>query len=162
MSAEFDMTEQGELSLGVDEAITPATACPPGDDGPGCEEWVDRGWEPGDYGDPQTDPDDFEAWLAGLPAGVRADFLAGPFTGAGDAVPAGFAHRDRPGPAGAGFAAGGVLDTLVPGSWLAEALTAAAAASGGHGGLGESELIGVLCGWRRMASWAAAGRPRRW
>lgn len=31
-------------------------------------------------------------------------------------------------------------------------------AAGGYTGLGESELIGVLCGWRRLASWAAAGQ----
>ncbi len=105
-------------------------------------------------------PDDGEGWLAGLPAGVRADFLAGPWTGGGESIPAGFLHHVRHGPAGAGFSAGGVLDGLAPGPWLAEALTAATTAGGtggGHGGLGESELIGVLCGWRRISAWAAAG-----
>ena len=76
-------------------------------------------------------------------------------------MPAGFLHHLRGGPSGTGFAAGGVLDTLAPGPWLADALAAAtattAAGGGGHGQLGESELIGVLCGWRRIASWAAAG-----
>ena len=76
----------------------------------------------------------------------------------GESIPAGFLHHLRACPSGAGFAAGGVLDTLAPGPWLADALTTAtAAATGGHGQLGESELIGVLCGWRRIASWAAAG-----
>ncbi len=53
-----------------------------------------------------------------------------------------------------------------PATWLAEALTtattgatatAAAMAARAQAGLGESELIGVLCGWRRICSWAAAG-----
>jgi hypothetical protein len=36
-------------------------------------------------------------------------------------------------------------------------LAAAAAAADGHRGrLGESELIGVLCGWQRLAAWAQA------
>ena len=142
----------------------PAAGCPvpPADDrrlttGP-TDDLVDRGFEPGDDGDPETDPDDYQAWLAGLPADVRADFLAGAWTGAGESIPAGFLHHLRGGPSGAGFAAGGTLDTLAPGPWLAEALTAAAGtAQGGHAALGESELIGVLCGWRRIASWAAAG-----
>ncbi len=128
------------------------------------DDWPDDSWpaadwpEPGDDGDPESGPDDYEAWLAGLPAAVRADFLAGAWTGAGESIPAGFLHHLRAGPAGTGFAAGGVLDTLPPGPWLADALTTATATDGGgHGGLGESELIGVLCGWRRIASWAAAG-----
>src|SRR5580704_8248601 len=132
-------------------------AAVPDDDWP-ADCWPAGDWpEPGDDGDPDTGPDDYEAWLAGLPAEVRADFLAGAWTGAGESIPAGFLHHLRAGPAGTGFAAGGVLDTLPPGPWLADALTTATAAGGGPGGLGESELIGVLCGWRRIASWAAAG-----
>src|SRR5580704_13523452 len=136
----------------------PGAAVP--DDGWPADCWPAGDWpEPGDDGDPDASPDDYEAWLAGLPAEVRADFLAGAWTGAGESIPAGFLHHLRAGPAGTGFAAGGVLDTLPPGPWLADALTTATATSGGggHGGLGESELIGVLCGWRRIASWAAAG-----
>ena len=134
-------------------------APPPGKDGL-TDDWladdsIDRDFEPGDEGDPETDPDDFEAWLAGLPADVRAEYLAGPWTGAGEAIPAGFLHHVRGGPAGTGFAAGGTLDTLAPSPWLADALTAATAH--GHARLGESELIGVLCAWRRMSAWAAAG-----
>ena len=135
----------------------------PGDDwaaatGPTASGPRDWDWEPGDDGDPETGPDDYQAWLAGLPAAVRADFLAGAWTGAGESIPAGFLHHLRGGPSGTGFAAGGVFDTLAPGPWLADALTTTtAAAGGGHGQLGESELIGVLCGWRRIASWAAAG-----
>jgi hypothetical protein len=150
---EFGITGDGELDLGLGQAP------PAGDVSYG--DWIDAGWEPGDYGDPESGPDDGEGWLAGLPDGVRADYLAGPWTGGGESIPAGFLHHDRGGPCGVGFAAGGALDSLAPGPWLAEALTAATAGgtAGGHGGLGESELIGVLCGWRRMAAWA--GRPRR-
>src|SRR5580704_4819184 len=171
---EFRVTDQGELDLGLAAPASPpqpaarprrVPAAPqvPGDD------WPDDGWlagdcwpagdwpEPGDDGDPDAGPDDYQAWLAGLPAEVRADFLAGAWTGAGEQIPAGFLHHLRAGPAGTGFAAGGVLDTLPPGPWLADALTTATATDGGgHGQLGESELIGVLCGWRRIASWAAA------
>ena len=118
-------------------------------------DWVDDGWIPGDVGDPENDPADDEAWLAALPADVRADYLAGAWTGDRELIPAGFLHHLRSGPYGAGFAAGGALDTMVPGPWLAEALSTGTAA--GHAELGESELIGVLCAWRRMSSWAVAG-----
>ena len=179
---EFRVTDQGELDLGLAAPptgprpvarpprgrMTAAAACPPGarpsptDDGPGgdwpADDLADWDFEPADDGDPEAGPDDYQAWLAGLPAAVRADYLAGAWTGKGESIPAGFLHHLRAGPSGAGFAAGGVLDTLAPGPWLADALTTAtAAATGGHGQLGESELIGVLCGWRRIASWAAAG-----
>ena len=123
---------------------------------PVYEELLDRGWDPGDDGDPETDPDDFEAWLAGLPAEVREDFLAGPFTGEGGPVPAGFLHHERSGPSGVGFASGGVLDTAEPDWWLARALDRATA--GGYAGLGESELIGVLC----AIPWTSSTRISNW
>ena len=159
---EFELTSSGELDLEIPESrgtppsnLPPDAAARPAGDEWSYDEWVDDGWIPGDWGDPETDPDDEQAWLASLPADVRADFLAGPWTGDGEAIPAGFLHHERGGPSGAGFAAGGALDTLAPGPWLSEAVSAATA--DGHGQLGESELIGVLCAWRRMASWAAAG-----
>ncbi|HSR84195.1 MAG TPA: hypothetical protein VLM11_08450, partial [Streptosporangiaceae bacterium] len=172
---EFGVTGDGELDLGLTPAAPrrsgrsrrpdPDPACDPdpaagpavADAAEGWESWVDMGWEPGDHGDPETDPDDFEAFVAGMPAEVRADFLAGPFTGAGEAIPAGFLHHDRGGPSGLGFASGGVLDGMEPGPWLAKALDTATETAEGHRRLGESELIGVLCGWRRIAAWAAAG-----
>ena len=176
--SEFEMTGSGELDLGLREsaafeppAVKRRSALPPyvaeagvgperpGPERPGPEwsadEWVDAGWVPGDYGDPESDPDDEQAWLASLPADVREEFLAGAWTGDGELIPAGFVHHLRGGPSGAGFAAGGALDTLAPGPWLSEAV--AAADADGHDQLGESELIGVLCAWRRMSSWAAAG-----
>jgi len=152
---EFGVTGDGELDLGPGAAAAELAAARGRGGDAGWDDWIDRGWEPGDYGDPETDPDDLEVFVAGMPAEVRADFLAGPFTGAEGPVPAGFVHHGLSGPSGIGFAAGGALDGMEPGPWLAKALDAATSA--GHGGLGESELIGVLCGWRRMASWAAAG-----
>ena len=44
---------------------------------------------------------------------------------------------------------------MAPGPALA-AVTAAADQRRGR--LGESELIGVLCGWQRLVSWAQAGQ----
>jgi hypothetical protein len=87
-SREFGVTGAGELDLGLDDTTAPACGDVPDVDLP-VEDLIDRGWEPGDDGDPETDPDDFEAWLAGMPAEVRADFLAGPFTGEGGPIPAG-------------------------------------------------------------------------
>ncbi len=150
---EFEITSSGELDLGISSSAA-ATDLPEAAAGWSYDEWVDDGWIPGDWGDPETDPDDEQAWLASLPAEVREDFLAGPWTGEREAIPAGFLHHQRGGPSGAGFAAGGALDSLAPGPWLSEAV--AAATAGGHDQLGESELIGVLCAWRRIASWAAA------
>ena len=61
---------------------------------------------------------------------------------------------DRSSGDGAGFAAGGVLDTLPPGPALAGLAGDAWAA--GLGRLTDNELIGVLRAARRLASWAAA------
>jgi hypothetical protein len=102
----------------------------------------------------ENDEPEQPAWLAAMPAEVREDYLAGPYTGAGEAIPVGFTHRDPGGPPGVGFAAGGALDGLGPGPWLARALTDATAA--GHDDLGESELIGVLLGCQRQVAWSQA------
>ena len=61
----------------------------------------------------------------------------------------------RTGLRASGFAAGQVGDVLVPGPTLA--YCAAEAWDGGLSGLGDDELAGLLRGWRRLASWAAAG-----
>ncbi|HTX83909.1 MAG TPA: hypothetical protein VME44_17120, partial [Streptosporangiaceae bacterium] len=96
------------------------------------------------------------AFIRSLPADIRAEYAAGPWTGAGEAWGAGFLHHDElAGPRPDGFAAGGEHDILAPGPELA---AAAAAAAGRSAELGESELIGVLCGWQRLASWAQAGQ----
>ncbi len=121
--------------------------------------------------DDPTDPDDVawsltdefygtdeaeRTWLANLPPDVRADYERGPWDGTGEAFAAGFLHHDPGnGPAGPGFSAGGLCDTAPPGPWLA---AAAADAHARRGELGESELIGLLCGWQRLTSWAQAGQ----
>lgn len=162
--SEISMTDSGELDLGVPRTPHPVPSAirlagEPDPDGLDRER-ADRGWVPGDCGDLELDPAGDEAWLAGLPDDIRAEYLAGAWTGDGEAIPAGFLHHlrgasVRSGASGVGFAAGGALDALEPGSSLGEAV--AAATADGHDQLGESELIGVLCAWRRMASWAAAG-----
>jgi hypothetical protein len=114
-------------------------------------------------------------WLADL----RGEDVAAPWTGDGEAHAAGFLHRTG-GRGGFGFAAGGALDLMEPGPVLAGFLADAVAggvpggavlvgpdgfkrpligqggAGEGMAALGESELIGVLCAARRMASLAAA------
>jgi hypothetical protein len=95
------------------------------------------------------------AFVRSLPADIRPEYAAGPWTGAGEVWGAGFVHHDEvAGPRGDGFAAGGEHDVLAPGPELA---TAAVAAAARRGELGESELIGVACGWQRLTSWAQAG-----
>jgi hypothetical protein len=96
------------------------------------------------------------AWLAGLPADIRAAYENGPWDGTGEVFAAGFLHHDPgDGPAGPGFIADGWADTALPGA----ALAAAAADAGARpADLGESELIGLLCAWQRLASWAQAGQ----
>ncbi len=116
---------------------------------PAEEAW----WRPGEFCG--SDEEEYAAWLAGMPDDIRADYLAGPYTGAGEAIPPGFTHRDLGGPSGAGFAAGGALDQLAPGPGLASAL--ARATADGYDGLTDSEQIGVLLGWQRQAAWAQAG-----
>jgi hypothetical protein len=115
--------------------------------------WLAEGFYPGDA-------EEEAAWRAGLPGDVRADYDDGPYTGDDEAFGAGFSHHDKGRRSGAGFAAGGVLDRLEPGPFLADMLAVATAATDGTNGytrLGESELVGVLCGWRRLSSWSAAG-----
>jgi hypothetical protein len=120
-------------------------------------------WESEDDGDPEDgaacagedDEDDEAAWLRGLPDDVRADYLAGPWTGAGESEAAGFLHH-ADGPSGRGFAGGGACDTMEPGPDLARMVDVTIA--GGYSKLGESELIGILCAWQRLISWAQAGQ----
>jgi hypothetical protein len=114
----------------------------------------------GDDPDPSGDAE-YAAWLRGLPDAIRADYLSRPPAQSFGAYPretepAGFTHHDvEPGSGGIGFAAGGAHDLLRPGpdlAWLAAATDADRAE------LGESALIGVLCAWRRLTSWAQAGQ----
>lgn len=63
----------------------------------------------------ETPEEEHEAWLRGLPADIRAEYLSRSWVGPMETDPAGFWHHDiEPGSAGLGFAAGGALDTLMP------------------------------------------------
>lgn len=103
-----------------------------------------------------TDEAEYASWLRTLPEDIRADYLIGPWTGAGESMAAGFLHHDHDGRRGEGFASGGYFDLLAPGLELASAT--ASNADRGHDQLGESELVGVLCAWQRLVSWAQAGQ----
>ncbi|HUD78536.1 MAG TPA: HNH endonuclease signature motif containing protein [Streptosporangiaceae bacterium] len=96
-----------------------------------------------------------ESWLRSLPAEIRAAYESGPWDGAGEFLAAGFYHHDDDGLWGLDFAADGQHDRLRPGPELAAAV---AHASQDDHELGESELIGVLCAWQRLTSWAQAGQ----
>ena len=89
-----------------------------------------------------------------MTAGVRRvrELEASP--AAPEALAAGFTHRVR-GAIGSGFAGGGTLDRLAPGPDLADFTADAWARE--LTGLSDDELVGVLCAWRRLASWAMAG-----
>jgi hypothetical protein len=139
------------LVRGGERVNEPAEAWPwnrddPDPEGPPPDPDLDEAYAAADPGD---DPDGL--WS---PPGDAED--AGPWTGEGEAFAAGFLHRDTDGQFATGFASGGELDVLDPGPQLAH--LAAAATSGGHRRLGESELIGVLCAWQRIGAWAAAGQ----
>jgi hypothetical protein len=135
------------------EADVPADEAPPDpldqEPDPLDQEWESCSWF---YDDDEAEE---SSYLASLPPDVRQAYLAGPWTGAGEGIAAGFLHHQADEIRGLGFAAGGHLDQLVPGPELA---AHAADASRRGAELGESELIGVLCGWQRLTSWAQAGQ----
>jgi hypothetical protein len=90
-------------------------------------------------------PEDGDAWLAGLtPADMEAIYC-----NPADA----FSGKDEL-PIGAGFAAGGWLDQLVPGPVLSS--FSQDTLECGLGSLEDDELVGVLRASRRLASWQAA------
>src|SRR5689334_13698462 len=74
---------------------------------------------------------------------------------AGEEWPEWPSESDPPGPAGAGFAAGGLLSRLAPGAVLAG--SAQNAWADGLDALSDDALVGVLRAWRRLAAWATAG-----
>ena len=116
----------------------------------------DEPWPGYPFSPENAPPDGDEAFLADLPAELAQEYLTDPWTGEDELSAAGFLHRQPGSRNGAGFAAGGVLDGLEPGPVLAGFVRDAAEDGAGLPGLGESELIGVLCAAERMASWAAA------
>jgi hypothetical protein len=94
------------------------------------------------------------SWLVELTAGVRKIRAVEASACGPEVLAAGFTHRVR-GAVGSGFAGGGTFDGLAPGPDLAD--VTAAAWTGGLAGLSDDELVGVLCAWRRLGSWAMAG-----
>ena len=137
---EFSVPNQGELDLFDEPCCLPE---------PGCsfDELIDAGWDPSDHGDPATDPDDEEAWLASLPPDIRAELETRPplppvlMSADGDWLPEA---------ARAGFAARGFADAALPGPGLADLL--AAATADGLDELSDDELAGVLRGWQRLVA----------
>ena len=104
-----------------------------------------------------------EPQAAGLPREMAAGAAAGqPEPQAAGLLPWGLeggrndGGSDRDGDSG--FASGGVWDKALPGPGLAEAANATAGPGRGYGDTSDDELIGVLGGWQRIESWAAAGR----
>jgi hypothetical protein len=115
------------------------------------DELIMAGWDPSDRGDPETDPDDEAAWLASLPADIRADLESRP------PLPPVLVSADGdwlPEAARAGFAARGFADATRPGSDLGRLL--AAATADGSGVSDDDQLVGVLRGWQRQAAHAQA------
>ena len=75
-----------------------------------------------------------------------------------DILDAGFTRHD-PAPGATGFAAGGLLDQMLPGADLA--WHAGMARQRGLGTLNDDQLIGFLDAARRLGSWSAALEPGR-
>jgi Domain of unknown function (DUF222) len=121
-------------------------------DAPSDEELYELDFDPD-----SSPPDGVDAWLADLPGPLHdaaADAIAAEASApVPEALAAGFLHAD--GGHGRGFAAGGALDVMPPGPTLAG--FADDAWTDGLDRLSDDELIGALCGWRRLASWSAAG-----
>jgi hypothetical protein len=113
---------------------------------------ADGAWDGEDEDDPAWDSgaDADEAAWAGAGAGIAEARDAG----MAQAWGAGFTHG-VPGQPGRGFAAGGVLDRMLPGRELA-AFTGTALGDG-LDRLSDDELIGFLCAARRNTSWQQAG-----
>jgi hypothetical protein len=138
---EFSVPDQGELDL-FDESGSSLEGA-----ARFFGELIDAGWDPSDHGDPATDPDDEDAWLASLPPEIRADLETRPplppvlMSSDGDWLPEA---------ARAGFAARGFADEALPGPGLADLLTAATV--DGLGELSDDELAGVLRGWQRLVA----------
>jgi hypothetical protein len=145
---ELSVTDQGQLDLfGEPSSSLEDLGGSLEDPGSFSHELIDAGWDPSDHGDPATDPDDEDAWLASLPPDIRTDLETRPplppalMSADGDWLPAA---------ARAGFAARGFADAALPGPGLADLLTAATA--DGLAELSDDQLAGVLRGWQRLVA----------
>jgi hypothetical protein len=119
------------------------------------QDWEAWGADPDDpeyADDPGTGPP--AEWLA-LPAAELMQLLAddgpAPAPEVPEAIDAGFTHRSG-GKGGAGFAAGGPLDALLPGADLAWHI---ARARRDLKTLTDDEVVGVMVAGRKLESWAA-------
>ncbi len=121
----------------------------------------DDGWG-GESGPPGADgPGPAGQGAAGQGAApVPECFDAGFFPRGTAATPGEGPGPRRPGRfgPGAGFAAGDVLDTAMPGPALAGFTDAAAGTGRAYTGLNDDELIGTLVAWQKTEAWTAAGR----
>src|SRR5215472_3485786 len=134
--------EGGEMS----QRAEPAGADP----WPGNVSRADRATPPSDVDDSWM-PDALDDWALDVPDEAWEDWLGTESPQPPEALPAGLLPRDRGD--GAGFAAGGVADRLVPDMALAG--FARDAWANGLDRLSDDELIGLLRAWRRLNSWAA-------
>jgi hypothetical protein len=120
--------------------------------------WLESEWLDHEFGLDRDEPSEAELLgllpdpLADAPddAGDLGDAAAGP---SADVLGAGFT-RDLPSDPPHGFAAGGPLDSLVPGPVLAG--FTAEAFEAGFGRLSDDELVGTLLAARRLSSWQEA------
>jgi hypothetical protein len=151
---EFGVDDEGRLDLFGDSA----------ERGPSVDKLIDAGWDPCDHGDPAADPDDDDdAWLASMPAELRAEVLARPVL---PAPRPGASALERVGGVAA-FSDGGFCDTMLPGPRLGEML--AEAWSEGFPRLSDDVLAGMLrasqrqvsCGQSEVARLAAEIARRR-
>jgi hypothetical protein len=106
------------------------------------DELIAAGWDPSDHGDPETDPDDTDAWFASLPPDIQAELTARPPV---TAPPCASAAAAR-----AAFADGGVCDAMPPGWYLGRVMTEATL--DGYSDLTDDQLAGVLRACQRQIS----------
>ncbi len=152
---EFEVTDQGQLDLfgsqGCGWAERPA--------GDSYDELMMAGWDPFAGDEPPAAADDYraaaadddpDAWLASLPADIRAEVEARP---AATAPP-----WEGPEAARAAFADGGLADTMPPGWFLSQVL--ADATVDGYAELTDDELSGLLRACQRQISGGYAALAR--
>ncbi|HET7017073.1 MAG TPA: hypothetical protein VFI65_24335 [Streptosporangiaceae bacterium] len=130
----------------------------PDDGPPELPDWFEADWLECELSVDREEPTEAELFglspdpLAGAPEDAD-DLVDGIVADPPEAMGAGFTH-DLPSDPPFGFAAGGPLDSLVPGPVLTG--FTADAFEGGLGKLSDDELVGVLLATRRLSSWQAA------
>ena len=125
----------------VGDASGPGLPGLPDDDPPKLPEWLEAEWLEAEWLETERDLDREEPSDAEM-FGRWADSPVDPFI------------QDLPSDPPFGFAAGGLLDSLIPGPVLAG--FTADAFEHGVGKLSDDELVGVLLAARRLSSWQEA------